>query len=168
MDNKEVIAYKVFYNGLINRYGKKFETLKIYSVQGKIQWGNNGKGFHMCSYPEDCFRYFESDADLVLAKVRGFGHLYSVDDNYNGYYDMYVCESMEILEVYNREEIINIMLGLDYDRVRKFLITNDLSPMEIELFKDAYKNDNDVLDVISYHQEGEKDVYVKKRGMYNG
>ncbi len=167
MDNKEVIGYKVFYNGLINRYGKKFDIGKEYRVNGQIQWGNHGNGFHMCSYPEDCFRYFESDDDLVLTKVRGFGHMYCVDDEYYGYYDMYVCEGIEILYVYSREELIEMMLNSYEWSVERFLITHSLSSMEIEKFKEAYKHADDILRCIDYYQEKNK-VYVKKRGMHNG
>jgi len=168
MENKEVIGYKIFYNGLINRYGSNFEVGKEYRVEGKIQWGNDGNGFHMCSYPEDCFRYFEKDADLVLTKVRGFGHLYSVDDDYFGYFDMFVCEGMEILKVYSRSEVIDMMMELHLERLERFLITNQLSLSELELFKEIYKENQKILDVISYYQEGKKDTFVKKRVMYNG
>ena len=38
-------GYKAFDNGLINRYGKKFELEKTYTTEGKISFGNNGNGF---------------------------------------------------------------------------------------------------------------------------
>lgn len=164
----EIIAYKVFYNGLINRYGDKFELKKEYRVEGLIQWGNRGNGFHMCMYPEDCFRYFNGEDDIVLTEVRGFGHMYSVDDEYYGYYDMYVCEGMEILYVYSREELINMMLNSYEWSVKRFLITCSLSPMEIEMFKAVYKDNKEILHCIDYYQESNKDNFVKRRGKING
>lgn len=164
----EIIAYKVFYDGLINRYGYQFELGREYRVEGQVQWGNHGNGFHMCSNPEDCFRYFDRYDDIVLTKVRGFGHMYSVDDEYFGYYDMYVCEGMEVLYVYSRDEVIDMMLKLDKDGIERFLITNGLSDLELKMFKEFYKNNEDILDCISYYQEGKKDTFVKRRGKRNG
>ncbi|MCI9084358.1 MAG: hypothetical protein HFH46_01905 [Bacilli bacterium] len=166
--NGEIFAYKVFYNGLVNRYGYQFETLKEYRVKGKIQWGNHGNGFHMCSYPEDCFRYFDRYDDIVLTRVRGFGDLYSVDDEYFGYYDMFVCEGMEILKIYTREEVLDMMLSLDGDRLKRFLITNGLSIAEVEMFRDVFKDNEEILNCISYYQEDNKDTFVKRRGKING
>lgn len=167
-ESKDIIAYKVFYNGLINSYGYQFEPLKEYRVEGSIQWGNRGNGFHMCSYPEDCFRYFDKYDDVVLTRVRGFGKRQCVDDEYFGYYDMYVCEGMEILYVYSREELIEMMLNSYEWSVERFLITCGLSAFEIEMFKEAYKDNEEMLRCISYYQKGNRDTYVKKRGKING
>lgn len=163
----EIIAYKAFNEGLVNRYGDKFEIGKIYQVNGNIKWGNEGNGFHMCGYFENCFRYFDSEI-CELAMVRGFGEMQCYDDEYNAYYNMYVCEGMEILKVLTHEEIIDAALNLYTYRIENFLKTFKLSIEEIEVFKDVYGKDDRVLDFISYYQEDNKDAFVKKRGIYNG
>ncbi len=162
----EIIAYKAFDEGLVNRYGEKFEIGKIYNVQGKVKWGNNGNGFHMCKNPENCFRYFDSES-CELTLVRGFGEMIHYDDEYNAYYDMYVCQGMEILKVLTHEEIIALALNLYTYRIKNFLRTFKLTKEEIEIFKEVYKQEKDVLDFISYYQE-DKNVFVKKRGIYSG
>ena len=164
---KGIIAYKAFNEGLVNRYGDKFEIGKIYSVNGPVKWGNNGHGFHMCIYPENCFRYFDSE-NCELALVKGFGEMKCYEDEYNAYYDMYVCECMEILRILNRNEIIEQALTLYTYRIENFLKTFKLNADEIELFKEAYKKSDRVLKFISYYQENDKDAFVKRRGIYNG
>ena len=166
--HKEIIAYKAFDEGLVNRYGDKFEVGKIYRVNGDIKWGNYGNGFHMCLYPENCFRYFDTSQKIDLALVRGFGQMQCYDDEYNAYYNMYVCEGMEILKIYTREEVLDMMLSLDGDRLKRFLITNGLSIAEVEMFRDVFKDNEEILNCISYYQEGKKDTFVKRRGKING
>ena len=45
----------------------------------------------MCSNIEDCFRYVCADKSII-AEVIGFGDIQKYDDEYYGYFDMYVCE----------------------------------------------------------------------------
>ena len=49
----EVKGYKAFNKGLTNRYGRKFEIGKQYSLDGKISFGNDGNGFHFCKNIEE-------------------------------------------------------------------------------------------------------------------
>ena len=106
-----VIGYKGFNKDFTNRYGNKFEIGKVYHADGEIKWGNNGNGFHLCTNIEDCFRYVDSDTS-VITEVIGFGKMKEYDDEYYGYYDMYVCENLRIVRVISREEIISMMLHL--------------------------------------------------------
>jgi len=124
--------------------------------------GNNG--FHMCKNMENCFRYFDSES-CQLALVKGLGNMICYDDEYNGYYDMYVCEGMEILKVLSRKEIIEMALDLYTYRIKNFLKTFKLSNEEIKIFKKVYKQDKEVLKFISYYQENQKNAFVKKRRM---
>lgn len=164
---EEIIAYKAFKQGLINRYGTKFEPKKRYKITGKVKWGNTGNGFHMCTYPEDCFRYVDSQ-EAVLTLVKGFGEKTKINDEYYGYYDMYVCEGMEIQKILTREEIIQIGLNLYSYRATKFLKTFKLTKQEIEIFKEVYKQDISIIDCISYYQEGDKKAYIKRKERFHG
>ena len=145
----KVIGYKCFNKDLINHYGQKFEIGKIYIASGIIKFGTRGNGFHMCKNIEDCFRFFDT------IKIE-----YS--DEYNGYYDLYCVEKLEILNVLSREELINIGLSLNELRVERFVSTLSLFKEEISLFKEKYKKYIKVLDAISYYQENDKDVYNRK------
>ena len=156
-------AYKCFNKGLINRYGTKFEVGKLYKVSGKIKFGNSGNGFHSCSYLEDTLRYFDTFSNNVdIALIDGFGNSIIYNDEYNGFYDMYVFEKMIINKVLTRDEIINYGLNLYDFRLKRFLSLYKLDYFEKKMFYDKYKNNNDILNYIEYYQNNKKDVFIKK------
>ena len=159
----EVIGYKCFNKGLKNRYGRKFSIGQIYIMPGIIKFGNNGNGFHLCKNIEDTFRYFDTfNNEVDVCLVKGSGQIHESYDEYNGYYDMYCAEKMEILKQLNRSEIINVGLNLHPIRANRFISTFKLTPGEINLFKEKYKNEFDVIDATAYYQEGDKQVYERK------
>lgn len=151
-------GYKGFNFDFTNRYGKKFQTGKIYKANGNIEFKKNG--FHMCTNLEDIFRYFDAINDeIIICKVKGNGKVSSYNDEYNGYYDMYCVEEIEIIKQLTREEIIEIGLNLNDFRVIRFIKGYKLTNEEIEQFKTTFKDWNHVLKAISYYQEGNKQVY---------
>lgn len=159
----KVIGYKCFNKGLINSYGKKFSLGKIYITKVMLKPGIHGNGFHMCKNVEDCFRYFDtSKKDIQVCKVVGSGKTIEYSDEYNGYYDLFCVEKLEILNVLSREELINIGLSLNELRAERFVSTLSLTQEEIELFKEKYKKIDFVLKAIAYYQENDKDVYNRK------
>ena len=83
-------------------------------------------------------------------------------DEYYGYYDMYCVEKMKIIKELSRKEIIDIGLNLNEIRIKRFLSTLILTEEEIELFKNKYNGKRDVINTISYYQEGNKNIYIKK------
>lgn len=126
-------GYKVFYKGLINRYGEKFEIGKQYEVDDKIKWGECG--FHFCTHLEDCFRYIDTfNYDVDVAIVKGFGNMIEYFDEYYDYDNMYVCEKMEIISVLDRSEIISIMLSSSPRAKLRFLRDFNLTEDEKTLF----------------------------------
>ncbi len=129
-----MIGYKGFNKDLTNRYGNKFEVGKVYHVDGEIKWGNYGNGFHLCVHIEDCFRYVDPSTS-VMTEVIGFGKLLEYDDEYYGYYDMYVCENLKVVRVIPREEIISMMLNANSYRKDRFIRDFNLTEEELELFK---------------------------------
>lgn len=129
-----VIGYKGFNKDMTNRYGDKFEVGKIYHADGEISWGNNGNGFHLCSNIEDCFRYVDPDKS-VITEVMGFGKLVQHDDEYYGYYDMYVAENIRIIRTISRKEIINMMLNTYLERRERFIRDYNLTDEEMKLFE---------------------------------
>ena len=129
-----VIGFKAFNKDFTNRYGDKFEVGETYHAQGEIKWGNNGNGFHLCSNLEDCFRYFDSN-DSIIAEVIGYGNIQKYDDEYYGYFDMYVCEYLRVIRVISREEIIEMMLHTYKDRRDRFIRDFNLTSDELKLFE---------------------------------
>ena len=129
----EVLGYKAFNKDFTNRYGRHFEVGGTYSVKGDLSWGKYGNGFHFCTNIEDCFRYYDPDTSII-AEVKGFGRMVKNDDEYYGYYDMYVCEKIEIIRLISRKEIISMMLEVDFDRQERFIRSYNLTEIEKELF----------------------------------
>lgn len=159
----EIIGYKCFDEGLINRYGKKFSVGQIYIAPGSIKFGTFGNGFHMCKNIEDTFRYFDCLKNKVdVCLVKGSGDLVEYSDDYYGYYDMYSVKNLEILKQLTRGEIINQGLNLYEKRAERFVSLFKLTKEEIALFKENYKNNNIVLDAIAYYQEKDIEVYNRK------
>lgn len=127
------LGYKVFYKGLINRYGEKFEVGQQYIADGEIKWGENG--FHFCTHLEDCFRYIDTFSfDIDVAIVKGFGNMIEYFDEYYDYDNMYVCSKMEIISILDRSEILSIMLSKDAKAKLRFVRDFNLTNEEKELF----------------------------------
>lgn len=160
----EIKGYKTFNDGLVNRYGKKFELGKIYSVDGEVSFGNDGNGFHFCKNIEDTFRYFNANEDkVVVAEVTGFPEIVTFNDEYNGFYDMYSAKSIRIDRIINRKELIKMFLTkITFEpRVIRFIQLFRLTDEEIELFKLWYASSPNIINAILYYQENKKDVYEK-------
>lgn len=158
---EEVKGYKAFNKELTNHYGKKFEVGRIYIMPGTIKFGNDGNGFHLCKNIEDTFRYFEPK-NMTICKVIGSGEMAEGVDHYNGFYDMYSVEKLEILKELSRLEIIEEGLKLNSIRAQRFVSLFPLTEEEIALFKEKFKNDPDVLKAIAYYQENDKTIYNRK------
>ena len=161
--DKNIYGYKCFNSDMTNRYGKKFELGKVYSTNGKVKFGNSGNGFHFCKNIEDTLRYFDAiDGEVKICIVRGFGEYAIEEDDYNGYYDMFSIENIEIVKILSREEIIHIALNLNELRVCRFIQCFKLNNDEIELFKEKFNKNRSVHDYIEYYQIGNKEAFKHK------
>lgn len=158
-----VTGFKAFDSKTNNRYGMHFEEKKVYSVDGNIKFGTCGNGYHMCTNLEDTLRYVDNYDDIVIGEVVGFGDVDQYDDEYNGYYDMYAVRKLYIKRFISREEMIKMMLEVDENRAFRFIQFFPLSEEEKEMFKLAYASKEKVLDGISYYQDGDTEVYVRKK-----
>ena len=162
-------GYKAFNKDKTNRYGSPFEEgcTYTYNAAEKVRFGNFGVGFHFCTELADVFRYFPNDDDDVLvAKVTGTGKYEKYDDEYYGYYDMYVVSSITIDRFLTREEIINHILNDSEFNVKKFLATFRLNEKEKLLFLKKFVNNYDICRFILYFQFGFKSVFEKNIDSY--
>ena len=165
----QITGYKCFNEDLINRYGKKFEVGKIYRVENTIKFGLDGNGYHLCKNMEDTLRYFDAiNKNVDICEVIGSGETQEYYDDYYGYYNMYAASNLEIVKKLTREEIITIALELDAMRVIRFLALYKLNEDEINLFRRKFYNEPLVQDIISYYQECELDVFVKRKEYKHG
>lgn len=156
-------GYKIFDNKMANRYNFPMEVGKVYTATGPIKFGNNGNGFHYCKNLVDVFRYHDSKNPdgFIVTKVLGFGETKTYNDEYYGYYDMYVSRRIYIIKQLSREEIIKEVLTKHEIEVLKFLTTFSLTPEEITLFKKYYSTSQRILNAISYYQEKDLNTYSK-------
>lgn len=75
---------------------------------------------------------------------------------------MFVVSRLEIVQKLTRKEIIEIGASLNCLRVQRFLSQFRLNEEEIKKFQMVYQNDQNVLDVISYYQEGNLDAFRRR------
>lgn len=156
----EVKGYKAFNKDLTNRYGKPFTEGETYSTLGKLQFGNDGNGYHMCTSLCDVFRYVNAtEDDVIVAQVTGRGERIRRDDDYNGYYDMYCFRELTVDRFLSREEVIEMMLNASSLEVKKFLITCRLSEEEKVMFARKFRNDLDVIKHLLYYHFDCKTVF---------
>jgi len=159
----EIIGYKCFNKDLTNRYKKQLEVGKIYTANGDVTFGNDGHGYHFCKNLEDTLRYFDGmNEEISICLVKGTGDIVEYEDDYNGYYDIYSSENIEILKELSREEIILYGLNLNEIRVCRFIQGFKLSNDEIELFKEKFAKNTCVLKLIEYYQLKNFDVFKTK------
>ena len=165
MEIREYKGYKAFNKNHTNRHNKLFEEGKIYTTEENIKFGVSSEhGYHFCKRLEDTLRYFPAmEEEIAVAEVTGLGEVVEWEDTYYDYYDMYSTSKIRIDRFLKREEIISMFLkgNKTVEQVKRFLMSMKLNEVEIELFKEAYPNNQDILGTIAYYQEGDKDYYKK-------
>lgn len=153
-------GYKAFNKDMENRYGKKFVEGETYSIEGPIEFGNNGNGFHFCKRLEDTLRYVSAmEEEVKIAEITGFGELVERTDEYYDYYEMYVTRTIRIDKILSRQEILEMFFDNIPDRVIRFVSSYKLTPEEIEIFKLKYYNEKRIIKALQYYQEDNKEVY---------
>ncbi len=156
----EIKGYKAFNSDKTNRYGLPFEEGQTYMMEGPISFGNNGHGFHMCTNLADVFRFFKYEGeDVCVAEVTGRGTMVKTDDEYNGYYDMYVVSEITIEKFLSRQEIIAKMLRDHEFNNQKFLMTFHLTEQEKARYLKKYRHNEPMLKWLLYYQFDCKDLY---------
>lgn len=161
----KIYGYKAFNSDLSNRYGVPFEVGKLYTKEGEIKFGNTGNGFHICTKLEDALRYFDFMNDQpVLCRVEGSGQLVNYDDDYYGYFDMYVVSELKIISVMSKKEIIEeILKEQNIDRIYRFISGYKLTYNDLKLFSDRWPNDLKLRQYINYYQLNDKEAFNKTR-----
>ncbi len=153
----KIEGYKAFNIDKTNRYGKSFVEGETYHIEGKVKFGSFGCGFHLCTELADVFRYV--DDNVLVAKVTGSGNCLRYDDEYYGYYDMYVVSTITINKFLTREEIINLMLYDNGFNIEKFLATFRLNEQEKVLFWEKFSGDYRLSRFLLYFQFGFKQAF---------
>ena len=153
-----IYGYKCFNGDLTSSFGDKFIEGETYHF---INPHFGRQGYHMCQRLEDTLRYFDAfNSDVKIGYVKGYGDVHESFDDYNGYYNMYAVEYLEIIHILTREEIINYALNLPDTRAKRFLELFLLTDDELLLFEEKFKDNYFVLSSINYYQKEKK--LVKK------
>ena len=152
-----MLGYKAFDENLINRYGKEFELEKEYTIDGEIKFGSNG--FHFCTYLEYTLRYVDG-SNAVITIVESLGDLQKYDDEYNGYYDMFVTNKIKIIKVLTKEDILKYMFKLpEFRIIRLISLYFQFSEDDLQMLEMLYLNNDNVMKAIRYYQRNELDAY---------
>ena len=149
-------GYKALDKDLKNRYGFQYEFDKIYILNGKLKWKENG--FHFCKRPEDTLRYVDSWNDnYQIVEVEGSGNLQLYEDEYYGYFDMYVSSEMELVDYVSRDKLFNMVFNSNNEyRVKRLIEMIELTKYEIEEIKEKYPI---LIPTIEYYQS--KEIILK-------
>lgn len=118
-----ISGYKAFNGDMSNNYNKVFEEGKDYFVDGDTKFGLKGNGYHFAKRIEDTFRYIHDKENISIAKVYSNGIVLSFDDEYYGYYDLYVTNCIHIEKVLKREEIISEVVKNGEGALQRFIAT---------------------------------------------
>lgn len=114
---KEVYGYKAFHNGLLGYNDFKFEVGKKYTCDDILA---KHKGFHFCLRLEDTLRYFLYEENIEICLVKGTVNIQKFDDEYFGYYELFVCDNLEILKKVSREDIIEYYKHLKISKYNEY------------------------------------------------
>lgn len=112
----------------------------------------------MCSNFEDCFRYIDSDKS-IMAEVIGYGDMKEYDDEYYGYFNMYVAEFLKVVRLVTRDELINMAKMLPEERLVRFIQTFKMSDDETDKVLENSKGKVKVLKAVQYYHFGNKHIY---------
>ena len=152
-----MLGFKAFDDDLINRYGQKFELEKEYIMDGEIKFGS--RGFHFCTNLEDTLRYVDGTSAIITI-VESLGNLQKYDDEYNGYYDMFVTNKIKIIKVLTKEDILKYMFKLpEFRIIRLISLYFQFSEDDLQMLEMLYLNNDNVMKAIRYYQRNELDAY---------
>lgn len=143
--DKVIHGYKAF---AIDGTNIALETMPVgdYYYNGPIKYGKYG--YHFAKNLEDTIRYSGTSKPMI-AEVIGSGEIDEGSDEYYGFYDIYAASNIKIVRYLKREEIIDYALKLNFERMKRFVVSFELTDEELELF---IQKDNAIEKVLEdYH-----------------
>lgn len=154
----EIKGYKVFIGNkelFTNNYNRVCKEGEILEIDGELQVKKNG--YHFAKRLEDTFRYGNSlNEGVVVCEVTSLGDILEYDDEYYGYYDLYVSSKLRIDKILSRKDIIEYMDKVNVERLKRFVQTFKLTYDEAMYF---IGRNNELDKYIEYYQFGNKDAF---------
>ena len=158
MKKNYICGYKVFNSDFTTMGGIQFSVGMHRHVDGIINAGPiGGNGFHLCKNFEDTFRYIRENP--LLCEVIGYG-LISREyiDDYNEYYGIYACSDLYVKRIIPREEIIEMAKQLSEHKLKRIIMTYNMTEKEIEEIENT-KNNKKIKQYIDYYHRGNKNAF---------
>lgn len=130
INNKVIHGYKAFASDGTNI---ALETMPVgkYYYDGQIKYGKCG--YHFAQNLEDTIRY-SGTSSPIIAEVIASGVIDEGADEYYGFYNIYAASNIEIVRYLTREEILQYALGLNIERMKRFIVSFELTDEELNLF----------------------------------
>lgn len=154
----EVKGYKVFIGTkeqFTNNYNQICQEGNILEIDGELQLKKNG--YHFAKRLEDTLRYGNAlNEEVVVCEVTSLGDIIEFEDEYYGYYDLYVSSKLRIDKVLSRKDIIEYINKVNIERLKRFVQTFRLTYDEAIYFKGK---DKELDKYIDYYQFGNKDAF---------
>ena len=157
---KPTNGYKSFNYNFETFNSIKLEPNKIYTTNEKIKYHHNG--YHFAKRLEDTLRYVNGlEESIIICKIEALGDIEWYEDDYYGYYDLGCTNIIKILNPLTREEIINYALNLYEQRLIRFIQGYKLTKEELQLIKEKYQNNINIINHIKYYQEKDYKVFER-------
>jgi len=130
INDKVIHGYKAFAADGTNI---ALETMPVgtYYFKGPIKFRESG--YHFARNLEDTIRY-SGTSKPIIAEVIASGTIDEGEDDYYGFYDIYSASNLEIVRYLTRNEIIEYALRLNIDRMKRFIVSYELTDEELALF----------------------------------
>ncbi len=117
----EVIGFKAFKTGLINKYGSSFEKGVLYSKDAEqLKFGEHGHGYHIATNLADTFRFFNPQKENVYCEVSVYGKMLQASDYLYNCGSMYVVEKFEITKILSRQDILEYVFQSDFNELKRY------------------------------------------------
>lgn len=133
----EIKGYKVFIGNqsdFKNNVGLQCKVGQILETTKPIAPKQNG--YHFAKRLEDTLRFGNAlHEDVIICEVTSLGDVVEYEDEYYGYFELYVTSKLRIDKILNRKEIIEYADSLNEFRLRRFVQTMRLTDSEAEYFK---------------------------------
>ena len=153
-----VNGYKSFNKNFETFNNIKMKENQIYKIDDDIKYSK--VGYHFATRLEDTLRYVNGlKEEIIICNIEALGNIDWHDDEYYGYYDLGCTNIIKINNILTREEIIKYIYNKPEFNIIRFISGYKLTNEELKLFKERYKNNNNILNYIKYYQENDTQVF---------
>ena len=154
-------GYKSFNKDFMTFNNMKMQPYAIYKTEEDIKYRRSG--YHFAKRLEDTLRYVNGLKEpIIICPIEALGDIIWNDDEYYGYYDLGCTNIIKINKPLTRKEILEyIYKKPDYSIIR-FIQGYKLTKEELEIFKEKYNNNRNIINYIMYYQENNSNAFNRE------